>query len=243
VILDFLSTGTSKEKKMKRFSVALALCLLATGVSAAAPSVTIGRLADTYPFAPLGGEYMLTPNSELAALIGSSEPFQSFCLEMPEHVTIGQTYLAAVNDEAIGGGTRWPGEAAGPDGGDLISPEAAYLYTEFRAQTLVGYTFEPGDARGISAKNLQEAIWYLEYEAGYDTLGALTPEGQTFVALAQGSGWTTTGSVGVLNLMDRNGRAQDMLVLLGAPVPAPGAVLLSSFGLGVIGWLKRRTVL
>jgi hypothetical protein len=224
---------------MKRFSVALAICLLATGVAVAAPSVTIGRLADTYPYAPLGGEYMLTPNSELAALIGLSEPFQSFCVEMPEYVADGRTYEATVNDEAVLGGNKWPGEPLGGEGGDLLSPETAYLYTEFCAQTLIGYEFEPGEARGISAKNLQEAIWYLECEGSWSNLDTLTAEGRAFVALAQDSGWKTIGSVRILNLSDRYGRAQDMLTL-SPPVPAPGAVLLSGFGLCGLGWLKRR---
>ena len=228
---------------MKRFSVALAICLLATGVSMATPEVTVGRLAGTYPSAPLGGEYMVTPNSELAGLIGSSGPFQSFCIEMPEYVTENHTYDAFVNDEAIGGGNQWPGEPVGDEGGDPISPETAYLYTQFRAETLIGYTFVPGGARRVSANGLQEAIWYLEYEEGWTDLDALTPEGQAFVALAQGSGWTTIGSVRVLNLLDGDSPAQDMLALMSPSVPAPGAVLLSSFGLCVIGWLKRRRVL
>ncbi len=229
---------------MKRFSAAIAVCLLATGVSMAAPSVTIGRVADTYPNAALGGELLLTPNSELAALIGSSEPFASFCLEMREYVIEGQTYNAVVNDEAVAGGGRWPDEDPGSEDGDLISPETAYLYTEFRAGTLAGYAYTPGEDRMIWAEGLQEAIWYLEYEDGWTSLDALTQEAQTLVSLALESGWTDTGSVRVLNLSDRRGRAQDMLTLVSVPpVPAPGAVLLSSLGLCVLGWLKGRRVM
>jgi hypothetical protein len=85
---------------------------------------------------------------------------------------------------------------------------------------------------------LQEAIWYLEGELSC-TVDELSPASQEFITLAQDAGWTTTGSVGVLNLTNPDGsRAQDMLTM--TTVPAPGAVLLSSLGLGVVGWLKRR---
>lgn len=224
---------------MKRFSVTLAVCLLAAGVATATPTVTISRTDGTWSrYWPQGGEYTLTPNSELAGLIGSNGAFQSFCVEIPEHAYEGVTYDAFVNDEAVGGGTRWPGEPAGDDGGDMISPETAYLYTQFRAGTLEGYTFGTGTARGASARALQEAIWYLEGEFSC-TFDALSPASQEFIRLAQDAGWTTTGSVRVLNLTNPDGsRAQDMLTM--TTVPAPGAVLLSSLGLGVVGWLKRR---
>lgn len=223
---------------MKRFSTVVAVCLLAAGTAVAAPSVTIGRLADTYPMTPLSGEFMLTPNSELADLIGSDRAFQSFCLEAWEPITVGRTYEVLLNDEAMSGGWRLNNEPYGDDGGDVISPETAYLYTQFRAGTLAGYDFTPGNGREISAGNLQKAIWYLEGEEGWNALGVLTPEARAFVTAAQQSGWTTIGDVRVLNVTDGKVPAQDMLTLV--TLPAPGAVLLSGIGLGVVGWLKRR---
>jgi hypothetical protein len=223
---------------MKRFSMMFAICLLAAGVAAAAPSVTIGRVADTYPLTPLSGEFMLTPNAELADLLGSGAPFQSFCLEVYEGITVGSTYQADLNNEAILGGGLRPGESPGSGGGDVISPETAYLYTEFRAGTLDGYVYT-GSGRVGSALALQTAIWYLEGEAGYQNLEGLSPLAATFIGAAMESGWTDTGDVVVLNLT-QGGKVcyQDMLAL--STIPAPGAVLLSSLGLGIVGWLRRR---
>ena len=144
---------------MKRFSAAFAICLLAAGVSMAAPSVTIDRIDGTYPASPVSGEFRLTPNSELADQLGSIEAFQSFCLEMYAPISMNTTYAAFVNDEAVSGGYA---TVYSPEGGDPISPATAYLYTEFRNDSLLGY--EDGVGRVGSAFALQSAIWYLEEE-------------------------------------------------------------------------------
>ncbi|MEN6337959.1 MAG: hypothetical protein ABFE01_27205 [Phycisphaerales bacterium] len=226
---------------MKRFSVAVALSLLAAGTVMATPSVMVDQIPGTYPPSLVSGEFRLTPNAELGEQLGSMAAFQSFCVERNASISVNTTYAAFVNDESVYGGGLTAGELPGPQGGDMLSPETAYLYTQYRKNALVGY--DMGAGRVGSATALQAAIWYLEGEYVTDAAhdyAAFNDLTKQFIADAQNCGWSDTGPVAILNLTDgEKNPYQDMLALT-ASVPAPGAVVLSGLGLSLVGWLKRR---
>jgi len=230
---------------MNKTSVCVLLaCLVMASSAAATPAVSVKRNVGYY--AGDGGEFTLTPNSELAALLANAAKFGTFCLEIDEPVlSHGQVYLVDIDDEALGGGPN--NHNVGLGGGDPLSDLTAYLYSEFRAGTLAGYNYTPGSGRSASAGALQNVVWYLEDEAGMTWTpddGSLEDQFYKKAAEAVAAGWTNDGSVVVLNLytVAVTGAVTDNQSMIGLipTIPAPGAIVLCALGSCVVGFLRRR---
>lgn len=196
--------------------------------------------------APPGGEFQMTPVTGFAGVTGlagdvSATTFQTFCVERNEFISGigaagGATVSFSIASHAVGGGY-------GGGSPDPISPQTAYLYTQFRLKTLSNYNYV-GD-RLSSATALQVAIWILEDE--YGGLGGAAPvnaqanawitEANSAVAGAWGN---TIGDVRVLNLVQNSVNAQSMLTIIPLPPAAwAGLVTMAALAGGARARRKR----
>ena len=203
---------------MKILTTVLVLVAATSLIAAPTLQVTISKTSD-----PAHG-YIATVQTGSVGEYGVGDSFRTFCLERRES-TGTDLFDAYVNDGAVLGGVG---------GYDPLDYRTAFLYTEFCNGNLaaaVGYDYN--DYASFEA--LQDVVWAIEGE-GAVSWGTME---QDLLDYANAQSLSSIGNVRVLNLFDQAGNyRQDFLV----KVPTPGAVVLGSIGVALVGWVRRRKV-
>ena len=261
-----------KSPRLKNHVLAFATIAFGlTGVANAATySLTMHTTASStkYLVDPIGNlETELTTGGVLThyavqATAASGTQYWTFCLEKNQTFASGQTYDAepSLGADSFDNPLGPNGSAIAPD---PISFGTAFLYEQFATGMLNGFNYNDPIGSGVA---LQNAIWWLEGEAGIP----LDSSVQHFLDLASGQNYglgltyldnylappalpsdsQLRYGVGVLNLTQGNDKHQDNLVYWGPTpsrvpttdlsVPDGGtSALLMSLSLGGLGIVRR----
>jgi hypothetical protein len=201
-------------------------------------------------FAGVASAALVTAGDQILFKSNSQRPsygggiFDMYQVKSTGNVFIGYTFCLE-NNEALSFNTVFNVDSVGPaafNGGlsggnpDPISMQTAYLYKQFRWNTLAGFNI----ANSTNQQGLQEAIWYFEGEvtgisaaaAAYvaDANAHATLSDLTTVRVINPS-WASNNST------YRNGTpAQSVLYY----VPEPGTMGLLSFGMTALAFISRR---
>jgi hypothetical protein len=164
----------------------ISIIILAVFIGTPALAVPTVTFQDSYG-STSGGEFQVTPSDFgfIPVSLGEFGGFESFCVELNEHIRFNSTFYVQFSEAAVNGGVG--GQEPPGSNTDPLDPMTAYLYAEFVTESLTGYDYDNTDVgRVASADALQYAIWYIEDEITDLPTGLAT----TFYEDAVAAGWS-----------------------------------------------------
>jgi hypothetical protein len=187
-----------------------------------------------------GGPFLATVQSGNIGIYAAGQSFNTFCIEMGEHFSPGNTYYAMESERARFG-TNGNGGSDSLGTYDLLNHQTAWLYSQYMSGGLaalgIGWT---GSIADLIA--LQNAIWAFEGESS----GSSAMKAALMVQANANAQVGNLYNVRVMQLWTSEsavnthaGRVQDQLVLV--PTPGPAAAAFGLLGaIGLFAWYKRR---